>query len=203
MKKAFSLILVLVTMGMVGCSTPQRRLEPETIASLTNGVTTWQEVHKSFGSPESLLTGKNGKTLARYNFLKQKPRMLEPTLLEVRTLSLLFTDTLVLERKLYSTSAPTVQQGFLNASLGKPIRREEITEFLKPGTLREKIIERFGEPFVEYLNLDGETVSEWVAVKVHDPFTFTRNRSQSLTVRFDPGGVMIDFTVEGTLEPDR
>jgi hypothetical protein len=80
--------------------------------------------------------------------------------------------------------------------------RERVIRFLKPGRTRDEIVAEFGPPTVEELNVKGEILMTWVALQDGVPF-FKRRENQALGIRLDEHGMMLDYSITGTLEPEK
>jgi hypothetical protein len=192
-------LLVIPLLALTGCITPAKRLEPSMVATIEPGKSTKSEADKLLGKPESLVTSVEGRTLAQYSYFREAGYG-SPCI--VRMLSLLYDRQLVLEQKLFSDStlAPRIHL-FKPSQLGDAIDRERIIKLMKPGTIRSDIINELGPPTIEELTVKGETIMTWIAVQDGIAF-FKRMESQTLSVRLDEHGILLDFSIHGTLEPE-
>jgi len=198
------LLFLLLPLLLAACSTPAKRLEPAVVAQIEPGMSRRADVEKLLGRPRSLETAATGRTLAVYGFGQgQAPEKFEWGVTDVRLrfLSLLYDPQFVVEKKLLSENRTKYKVGFFSPDrLGQPIRREDIIEVIKPGITREEVIEKFGPPSIEVLTLDGRVALGWVAAKQR--FSLVRPvEVQEVTVFCDDHGIVLDYTVSGTLEP--
>jgi hypothetical protein len=193
-------LFVFPLLALTGCIiTPAKRLEPAIVATIEPGKSTKSDIDKLLGKSKSLVTSAEGRTLAQYSYFSGAGYESSCT---VRVLSLLYDRGLTLERKLFSDNTLALRSHlFKSSQLGAAIDRERIIKLMKPGSIRSEIINELGPPTIEELTVKGETIMSWIAVQEGVMF-FKRMESQTLSARLDEHDILLDFSIQGTLEPE-
>ena len=131
------------------------------------------EVEQRFGRPQQKVTGANGTTVARYffrgprfnNHVDAYERREHPGDLIIRTLTLLYGPSPVIQRKVHDESVTAVYR-YNGWYVAGPTVLPENLVFLKKGeTAKAELVDRLGEPTSRSFDNDGAEILIWLSFK--------------------------------------
>lgn len=185
-----------------GCQTSARRLEVVPVRKIIPGQTTVAEVEKMFGQPHERITGSNGKTVACYyfgeprlnNHVSRTERSNHPVDLLLRTLTLSYGSSLVIERKLHDESVTPVLRVNSRFNAGPSLLPANLNFLRRGQTKKSELIERLGEPTSTSFTVTGKPLLVWFSASYHADFVVDKE-TRRLIVELDTNSNVQDFAV--------
>jgi hypothetical protein len=171
----FAIVLMLTFAALIGsgCASAGRRLEVSAVERIQPGVTTTADVEKMLGRPHEVVTGANGKSVARYYYSRfllntdasHSHVFHNPGDVLYRTLSLLYGRDLVIERKRHDESVTPIRGDERWLTLGPVLNADSLSWIQKGKTRKPELVEleRLGEPAAQSFEPEGSDVLVWVS----------------------------------------
>jgi hypothetical protein len=161
--------LLVVSLLFCGCYSPARRLEVSSVKRLSPGMSR-AEAEQVIGAPKETILGSNGKTVARYFFdeyhrlndSSQYAQFHRPAEVLFRSLSLLYNDKGVLERKLHDESVTPVRRNWNEWIEFGPALDKNNLAISKEAEQPANLVKRFGEPMSRTLDSHGHVILNWL-----------------------------------------
>ena len=155
-KRVQRILIALACLTLIGCVTP---LDPPAgEKSITEGVTTYEQVVKAFGRPDAEMRGADGKRLVSY-FQTRSRRSFDAVMfgrlasnqgeVEFRHLDILFSPQKSVERYHYSAASEQVRSRVSHFEMGNAVNEEKLLQLKKGSTTRAEVVEAFGPPLAE------------------------------------------------------
>jgi hypothetical protein len=185
-----------------GCASYHRRLEPRTVAKIVPGTTAQAEVLALIGTPAESMTGAQGVTVTRHFFHQFQPstdasrheRRQHPGDILLRTLTLKYTGTAIVDAKLHDESLTPVYRTNAWLFAGPSLTTESMPFLVRNETSEAELITRLGEPAARTFGLDGSPAEMWFGAKARYPSS-NQMEMRKLVVFFDERRIVRDFII--------
>lgn len=105
----------------------------------------------------------------------------------------MFSPQKIVERYYYSAAAGQVRSKFTHYEIGKAVNEEKLLRLKKGATTRAEVVEAFGPPLAERLNIRGQLVLSWLYARVGSPRS---GDMQVLAVLLDNDGKVEDYRIQ-------
>jgi hypothetical protein len=201
--RAFPLLPVfLLAVFVAGCASLSRRLEVSAVRKIAPGVTTTAQVEEMFGKPNEVITGSNGKSVARYFFrelrvnndVRAYERREHPGDVLFRTLSLRYGAEGVIEQKLHDESVTPIYRYNQSYVAGPTLKPENLLFLRKDSTAAAELIYKLGEPTFWTLDTDGTHTLVWISAQAR-PDQMANAEFRRLVVLLNSSDVVRDYAI--------
>ena len=173
----------------IGCMNPGRILEPSAIAQVREGQTQ-AEVRAIFGNPKQTKIGSDGRKLDIFGktFFEGEGIVRE---IEVRSMHVLYGPDGTVE-KFKSHVGKVKGRAGEHWQIGRLLVEDEIQAIERGSTVRDELIQIFGPPTIEGIDLLGNTVNHWLFIEGKGGRAFI---NRELAVIFNDDLIVQDFFV--------
>lgn len=199
MTRVFRIGLIALCLSLASCATPLDR--PSGERSISEGSTSYDQVVKAFGRPDTETRNADGKRLVSY-YLARMKRSFSGAMfgrlakdqgkVEFRQLDIVFSPDKVVERYHYFETAQRVRSSFSYFEIGTAVDEAKLDGLKRSVTSRAELVEMFGAPTTEGLNFEGQIVLSWTYAKVG---AVRSKETQTLSAVLDKNGKLDEYRV--------
>lgn len=179
-----------------------KKLEPALVAQIQEHTSTRGDVEQLLGRPKATQTGPKGSMLAYYEYqqARQNPGWSgvfkgEAGSILFRTFTVLYRDDVV-EKALFGQSLTPVNYERNGISAGRNVTDDAMHKIVKNITSRGELIQWFGSPTVQTLNLQGDRVLSWLYMDEYTKWASDRQK-RDFRVVIDQDDFVTDFDALG------
>lgn len=159
------LVLLLVLLPQSGCMTSRQMLDQSVVTEQLHDGESRDEVRRVFGAPQKSEKGSNGEILDEYVLRFAPPGQNPGTwrTIEVRSLSVLYDGQRHVEKFAYHVGAiKTFIIGYNERwRTDLWVEPKAVNRIKRGATTKADLIELFGPPTVEGLNIRGQQIASW------------------------------------------
>ncbi len=199
-------VFLAFVLAVSGCVSPTGKLDDSLIAQIKDGSSTEQDVERLLGRPAGKITGSNGKSVVGYRAMKADSQPDRNAVdangannsaraynhyLHLRSLSVLYGRDGKVERHHFYVAEGGYDAQPTQVTLGAKVKPAQLELIVKGVTRRAQMVNWFGQPIGENLNLDGYLVLSWLYVEKG----VASRAGQELQVIVSPQGLVLDFQV--------